>query len=179
MKVYTQPMVRGRVDDMVFCVCGSLYYARRYVKPRLTEHNIALGKKVCIAMRLYKELTPDTMTRLQQYTDIQNKQEPYRSGKGITRSSAWLQLFFRFMDRHPELSWEDIKVADFRIGRQSIELVGQAANHMIVSDVLRVPASSSTGNSKAYPQQSHGKQQSQAYNNTKNKRIANFILIDI
>jgi len=112
MKVYTQPMVRGRVDDLVFCVCGTMYYARRYVKPRITEHNIALGNKVRIAMRLYKELSAVAMARLQQHTDTLNKQEPYRNGKGITRSSAWLQLFFRFMERHPELSWETVSMQE-------------------------------------------------------------------
>jgi len=112
MKVYTQPMVRGRVDDLVFCVCGTMYYARRYVKPRITEHNIALGNKVRIAMRLYKELSEVTMARLQQHTNTLNKQEPYQNGKGITRSSAWLQLFFRFMERHPEISWETVTIQD-------------------------------------------------------------------
>jgi len=112
MKIYTQPMVRGRVDDLVFCVCGTMYYARRYVKPRITEHNIALGNKVRIAMRLYKELSDVAMARLQQHTDTLNKQEPYRNGKGITRSSAWLQLFFRFMEQHPEISWETVTIQE-------------------------------------------------------------------
>jgi len=112
MKVYTQPMVRGKVDDLVFCVCGTMYYARRYVKPRITEHNVALGNKVRIAMRLYKELSEVAMARLQQHTDTLNKQEPYRNGKGITRSSAWLQLFFRFMEQHPEISWETVSMQD-------------------------------------------------------------------
>ncbi len=133
MKVYHKYAVgaySGTLDDGVYWPAASKLrsYMRKYVVPRATEYNTALGNIATNLATLWASCSAEYKADLKTYTERAFGEYPSEDGFDGNRSpyANWIKLMYSWADANPTVDLSSLTPEDLDMAGGEIQTVKQA-----------------------------------------------------